>query len=201
MTQLFLPTGDRVPVTVVRAGPCTVVQKKTPETDGYSAVQLGFEAVKESRLGRPRKGHLDRAGVPPQRFLFEVRLPAEEVGALQVGQTIGCADAFRPGQKVDVTGTTKGRGFTGVVKRHGFPTRTSTHGTHEYFRHGGANASGTFPGRLFPGKRMSGHYGDERCTILRLEVMKVDAEQNLLFIRGAVPGAVNGLVRVRDAIR
>jgi large subunit ribosomal protein L3 len=201
MTQVFSESGDRVPVTIVRTGPCTVVQKKTAENDGYSAIQLGFEEVKEKRLTRARKGHFDKAGVPARRVLFEVRLPAEEVGALEVGQTIGCADAFAPGQKVDVTGTTKGRGFTGVVKRHGFPTRTSTHGTHEYFRHGGANGSGTFPGRVLPGMRMSGHYGDESCTILRLEVMKVDPERNLLFIRGAVPGAANGLVRVRGAIR
>lgn len=201
MTQVFSESGDRVPVTVVRTGPCTVVQKKTEENDGYSAVQLGFEEVKAQRLTRPEKGHLDKAGVPPRRVLFEVRLPAKEAGALEVGQTLGCADAFQPGQRVDVTGTTKGRGFTGVVKRHGFPTRTSSHGTHEYFRHGGANGSGTFPGRVFPGLRMAGHYGDERCTILRLEVVRIDPERNLLFIRGAVPGAANGLVRVRGAIR
>ncbi len=201
MTQIFAENGDRIPVTVVRTGPCTVIQRKTSESDGYAALQLGFEERTAKHTTRPQQGHFKRANVTPKRVLFEVRLPESEVSGFEVGAEVRCGEHFKEGQIVDVIGRTKGRGFAGVVKRHGFPTRVSTHGTHEYFRHGGANFSGTFPGRLFKGSRMAGHYGDETCTTLNLKVVKVDAEQNLLYLRGAVPGATNGLVRVRAAIR
>jgi large subunit ribosomal protein L3 len=200
MTQIFDDRGDRVPVTVVRAGPCTVVQKKTVEHDGYCAVQLGFEDRKEKRTTKALLGHFTRAGTTPKRFLYEVRLSPEEAEPLELGQDVSIAGTFEAGQKVDVMGTTKGRGFTGVVKRWSFSTHGSTHGTHEYFRHGGAVSAGSYPGRILPGKKMAGQYGNERVTTRGLRVVRVDADRNLLFIRGAVPGHRNGIVRVRPAL-
>ncbi|MFQ5514383.1 MAG: 50S ribosomal protein L3 [Myxococcota bacterium] len=201
MTQIFTEAGDRVPVTVVQTGPCVVVQKKTPEQDGYSAVQLGFEEAREKHLTRPLLGHFTKAGVTGRRHLFEVRLDPEQVAALEIGQELRCGETFEPGKKVDVTGTSKGRGFTGVVKRWGFKTHSSTHGTHEYFRHGGAMSAGTYPGRVPRGKKMAGQYGAERVTTLGLELVRVDGERDLLFIRGGVPGHRHGLVRVRPSLR
>ncbi len=199
-TQIFNEAGDRVAVTVIEAGPCVVVQKKTVERDGYSAVQLGFEDRKEKHAGKALAGHFRVAGVPLKRVLYEVRLPAEEVEALEVGQTIS-ADQFAEVAKVDVSGTSKGRGFAGVIKRHGFGRAKSTHGTHEFFRHGGAMSAGTYPGRVIPGKKMAGHMGAEAVTQIGLALEKVDAERNLLFVRGAVPGHRHGLVRVRRSTR
>ncbi len=200
MTQIFNEAGDRVPVTVIEAGPCVVVQKKTVESDGYSAVQLGFGDLKEKHAGKARAGHFARAGVPLKRVLYEVRLPAEEVQGLELGQAIS-ADQFAEVAKVDVSGTSKGRGFAGVIKRHGFGRAKSTHGTHEFFRHGGAMSAGTYPGRVIPGKKMAGHMGAEAVTQIGLGLEKVDAERNLLFVRGAVPGHRHALVRVRRSTR
>ena len=197
MTLLFDDAGDRIPVTVIEAGPCVVVQKKTVETDGYSAVQLGFEDRKEKHTSKGAAGHFKAAGVPPKRLLYEVRLPAADVEGLEIGQAIGVADAFKEVPKVDVTGTTKGRGFTGVIKRHHFGTAKTTHGTHEFFRHGGAISAGTYPGRVLKGKKMAGQHGNKRVTTVGLSLEKVDADKNLLFIRGSVPGHRAGLVRVR----
>ncbi len=201
MTQIFAAGGDCIPVTVIRTGPCTVVQKKTGETDGYVAVQLGFEVAKPKHITRARKGHLDKAGVPLRRFLYEVRVSPEDLDGLEVGQEIGCAESFEEGQQIDVTGTTKGRGFTGVIKRWGYKIQKSTHGTHEFFRHGGAQGAGTYPGRIWPGKKMAGQYGNERSTVRNLRIVRIDPERNLLFVRGAVPGHRNGLLRLRSAIR
>jgi large subunit ribosomal protein L3 len=201
MTHIYNDDGDRIPVTVLAVGPCTVVQKKTPERDGYSAVQLGFEERKEKHTTRPLRGHFAKAAVSAKRHLFEARIAAEEVAALEVGQQVTLAERFAEVKRVDVTGTSKGRGFTGVVKRWGFEGPKMTHGTHEYFRHGGSMAAGTFPGRLFPGKRMAGQYGNERVTTVGLRVERLDAEQNLLYVRGAVPGATKGLIRVRASAR
>ena len=201
MTQIFAENGDRVPVTVVEAGPCVVVQKKTTEKDGYSAVQLGFEEGKEKHTTKPLLGHFRKWQVSPRRFLFEVRLSPEEVEGLEVGQEIRCGETFEPGKKVDVRGVSKGRGFTGVVKRWGFKTASASHGTHEAFRHGGAQSAGTYPGHILRGKKMAGQYGNERVTVLGLRVEKVDAERNLLFIRGGIPGHRNGLVHVRPSGR
>ncbi len=201
MTQIFLENGDRVPVTVVEAGPCVVVAKKTAERDGYSAVQLGFEDKKEKHTSKPLLGHFQKSELSPKRFLFEVRLSPEEAEPLEVGQEIRCGETFESVKKVDVSGLTKGRGFTGVVKRWRFKTARQTHGTHESFRHGGALSAGTYPGRIPRGKKMAGQYGHERVTTLGLRVEKVDAERNLLFIRGGVPGHRNGLVRVRPSVR
>jgi large subunit ribosomal protein L3 len=202
MTQLFDENGDRIPVTVVEAGPCVVVQKKTVENDGYLAVQFGFQAAHERRTSRPLLGHFKKAGSGPKRHLFEVRLSAEEAAGLEVGQEFTLASGtFQPGQKVDVTGRTRGRGFSGVVRRWNFPGKGHSHGAHEVFRHGGSVGAGSYPGRIFPGLRMAGQYGDEQVTTRNLRVVRVDAEKNLLFLRGAVPGHTNAIVRVRPAVR
>ena len=200
MTQIFADNGDRIPVTIVRAGPCTVVQKKTQETDGYSALQLGFEDRKEKRTTRAMRGHFGKASTPPKRVLYEVRVSPEELEGFELGQALDCS-SFEEGQRVDVSGTSKGRGFTGVVKRWGFKKHSQTHGTHEFFRHGGAISAGAYPGRVLPGKKMAGQYGNERVTTQDLRIVKVDAERNLLFIRGAVPGHRDGIVRVRPTVR
>lgn len=200
MAQIFNDAGERVPVTVIQAGPCTVVQKKTVESDGYLAVQLGFEDKKDKHTTKAEGGHFGRAEVSPKRFLYEVRLPADEVEALETGQSVDCA-TFDGVQKVDVSGTTKGRGFTGVIKRWNFSMPKATHGTHEYHRHAGALGAGTYPGRIVKGKKMAGQYGGERVTTLGLVLEKIDAERGLLFVRGSVPGHDDGLVRVRASQR
>jgi large subunit ribosomal protein L3 len=201
MTQIFDESGDCVPVTVLRAGPVKVVQKKTQESDGYTAVQVGFEDCKAKHTPKPLQGHFAKAGVGPMYALYEIRLPAAEVEALTPGQELTIEGRFEAGQRIDVTGTTKGRGFTGVVKRHNFPTFRSSHGTHEYFRHGGSMGSGTEPGRILKNKKMAGHYGDEQVTTIGLRVERVDAERNLIYVRGAVPGHREGLVRIRPTVR
>ena len=201
MTQIFREDGDRVPVTVVRAGPCTVVQKKTAESDGYSAVQLGFEDRKEKHTSKPLLGHFAKSGSGPKRFLYEVRLSEEELAELELGQEITCAGSFEQGQAVDVHGVSKGRGFAGVVKRHHYTTHGATHGTHEFFRHGGAMSAGTYPGRILPGKKMAGHMGAARVTQLGLRIERIDPERNLIFLTGAIPGHKNGLVRIRPAVK
>jgi large subunit ribosomal protein L3 len=200
MTQIFDDRGDRIPVTVVRAGPCTVVQKKTPEADGYSALQLGFEDRKEKHTTRPMQGHFGKATTSAKRVLYEVRVSPEELEGFELGQDLDCS-SFEEGQIVDVSGTSKGRGFTGVIKRWGFSKHSQTHGTHEFFRHGGAISAGAYPGKVLRGKKMAGHYGNERVTTQGLRIVKVDAEKNLLFIRGAVPGHTDGIVRVRPTVR
>lgn len=199
MTQIFDEAGDRIPVTVVSAGPCVVVQKKTPETDGYCAVQLGYEEKKEKHTSRPMQGHFRRAGVPPQRFTFELRMSTEEAEALELGQEIDCEKTFADVKKVDVTGVSRGRGFSGVIRRWHFATARKTHGTHEFFRHAGAISAGTYPGRVLPGKKMAGQHGSRSVTTVGLELQKIDGERNLLFIRGAVPGHRRGLVRIRPS--
>ncbi len=201
MTQVFRESGDRVPVTVLRAGPCTVVQKKTAEGDGYSAVQLGFEERKEKHTSKPQQGHFSKSGGSPKRFLYEVRVTEQDLAELELGQEITCAESFEAGQKVDVRGVSKGRGFAGVVKRHNYSTHGSTHGTHEFFRHGGAMSAGTDPGRILPGTKMAGHMGDARVTQLGLRIERIDADRNLIFVSGAVPGHKNGLVRIRASVK
>lgn len=201
MAQIFNEDGDRVPVTVISAGPCVVVQKKTPEKDGYTAVQLGFEDRKDKHTSKAAAGHFAKAGVSPRRVLYEVRLSNEEAEALEPGQELACGSVFEGVSKVDVAGISKGRGFTGVIKRWNFAMPKSTHGTHEFHRHGGAMGAGTYPGRVVKGKKMAGQYGRERVTTLGLRVEKLDAEQGLLFVRGSVPGHRQGLVRVRASTR
>jgi large subunit ribosomal protein L3 len=199
MTQLFNEAGECITVTVLDAQPNRVVQKKTPERDGYSALQLGYGERALRHASKPLLGHCAKASVAPPKQLRESRIAAEELETYEVGQEIG-VDIFRAGQRVDVIGTSKGRGFAGVVKRHGFGVRT-THGAHEYFRHGGSIGPGSFPGRVIKGLRMAGHMGDERVTTLNLEVVRVDPEKRLLFVRGGVPGHNDAMVRVRPSVR
>jgi len=196
MTQIFTNTGLAVPVTVIEAGPCIVVQKKTPEKDGYSAIQVGFGEKRENLFAKPLKGHFARAGVRPLRFLREFRV--EDVDSYQVGQEIK-ADIFAEGEKVDVTGTSKGHGFSGGIKRHGFHRGPMAHGSKYHRRPGSLGAKG--PARVFKGRKLPGHYGAVRVTVQNLDVVKVDGERNLLAIKGAVPGPRGGLVMVVPSTR
>ena len=198
MTQVFLKDGTMVPVTVVKAGPCTVVQKKTVERDGYNSVQLGFEEVAEKKLNKPELGHLKAAGVQPLKILKEFDL--SNADSLEVGQVIGC-DVFAADDFVDVTGTTKGRGFSGVIKRWNFRRLKETHGSGPVARHGGSNGACSTPSRVWKGLKMAGHLGAETVTVQNLTVAKVDAENNLISIKGAIPGPNGGIVVVRDSVK
>lgn len=195
MTQLFAEDGTVTGVTVVEAGPCVVTQVRTEEKDSYSAIQIGYEDVRDALVPKPQRGQYKQAGVATKRFLREERLasPAEQA----VGDVIQC-DAFAEGDLVDVTGTTKGRGFAGTIKRHGFSRGSETHGCMNVRRPGSIGCS-AYPSRVMKGMRSSGHYGAKRHTTKNLQVMRVDPERNLLFIKGAVPGPPNGFVQVRTA--
>jgi len=196
MTQVFSEEGHVVPVTLIEAGPCYVTQKKDKEHDGYTAVQLGFSEISEKRAKKPLAGHLKKAGAPMLRHLREFRVKNHD--DLEVGQVIK-ADVFSAGDLVDVVGTGKGKGFAGVVKRHGFAGGMKTHGQSDRHRAPGSVGAGTTPGRVFKGMRMPGRMGGERVTVSNLEVIIVDAERNLLAVKGAIPGAKNGLVVVKEA--
>ncbi len=198
MTQVFKQDGTLIPVTVILAGPCKVVQKKTVERDGYSAIQLGFEEVKESSLNKPQKGHLKKASAGNLKVLKEFDLP--NAVQLKVGDTINC-ETFKEGEKVDVTGITKGRGFTGVIKRWNQHRLKETHGVGPVHREVGSMGANSSPSRVFPGKKLPGQYGVEQVTVLNLEVVKVDAQKGVLLLKGAVPGAKGGIVFVRDAVK
>jgi large subunit ribosomal protein L3 len=198
MTRLF-DEGESVPVTVLEAGPNPVVQKKTQATDGYDALQLGFGERKRSRTPKPLLGHFDKAQVAPKRHLHESRVAAEDATKWEVGQEVK-VDVFAKGQRVDVVGTSKGRGTAGVVKRHHFAVKKESHGTHEGFRLPGSIGPGSYPGHVIKGLRMPGRLGNEQVTTRNLVVVAVDAAKNLLFVRGAVPGPNDGVVRVRPAI-
>lgn len=195
MTQIFGEKGSVIPVTLIEAGPCYVVQKKTREQDGYNAVQLGFVEVKERKLSKAELGHLKRAGAPPLRHLAEFRGRNDD---LEVGQKVD-AGIFAVGDLVDVVGTSKGKGFAGVVKRHGFAGGIRTHGQSDRHRAPGSIGAGTTPGRVFKGMRMAGRMGGERVTVSNLEVVIVDPDRNLIALKGAIPGAKKGLVIVREA--
>jgi len=186
-------------VTVLHVAPNPIVQKKTVEKDGYSAIQLGYAPRRPSRTTKALAGHFQKAGVAPTRLLCESRLAPEDAAKYEAGQSIA-VDVFARGQRVDVIGTSKGRGTAGVVKRHNFPIHTEGHGTHEFFRHGGSIGANSFPGRVIKGLRMAGRLGNERVTTRNVLVVKVDPERQLLFVRGAVPGHANGVVRVRQAV-
>jgi large subunit ribosomal protein L3 len=196
MTQIFDEKGEVIPVTVIQAGPCYVTQVKTEETDGYNAVQLGFEEVPPRKLNLPLLGHLKRAGVPALRYLREFR--AKDAAQYRPGQKI-TVEVFSPGDHVDVVGTSKGRGFAGGVKRYGFGGGPKTHGQSDRHRAPGSVSSGTTPGRVWKGKRMAGHMGNQRVTAQNLTVVRVDADRNLLVVKGPVPGPRNGLVVVKEA--
>jgi len=198
MTQVFNDRGEVIPVTVIEAGPCYVAQIKTVERDGYTAVQLGFDETKPKRLTQPQLKHLQKSNLPAVRHLKELRLAAEELADLQEGQRL-TVDIFQAGELVDVTGTSKGKGFAGVVKRHGFRGGPKTHGQSDRHRAPGSIGACTTPGKVMKGMRMAGRMGGERVTVQGLEIVLVDAERNLLAVKGAVPGAKNGLVQVRQA--
>lgn len=195
MTQLFDETGKAVPVTVVQAGPCVVTQVKTTATDGYNAVQLGYGVTREKRLTKPERGHLQKAGAPWLKHLREYRL--DNPTQYQLGQQI-TVDIFQPGQKVDVTGTSIGRGFAGYQKRHHFGRGPMAHGSKNH-RQPGSIGPGTRPGRVYPGKRMAGRMGNERVTIKDLRIFKVDPERHLLVIQGSVPGKPGSLLSIQPA--
>src|SRR3954447_5136890 len=197
MTQLFTEDGERLPVTIIQAGPCWVTAVREPERDGYRAVQLGFGETKESRLSGPRRGHLKRAGAPPLRELVEFRLAPDEEREVKIGEQVTVAD-FEPGQMVKVSGRSKGKGFQGTIRRHGFHRGPVTHGSHNVRAPGSIGASAT-PSRVLKGVRMPGHMGNQRVTQLALEVVDVDPRRNLLLIRGAVPGPRGEVVEVRSA--
>lgn len=199
MSQLFDETGNVIPVTVVETGPCVVVQRKDVSKDGYNALQLGFGTQKNQRVNRPLRGHMAKAEKGSFRVLREFRV--DDVSGYEVGQELKVADFVQPGDLVDVTGTSKGRGFAGVMKRWDFGGFSRTHGTHEYFRHGGSIGNRSYPGKVFKGKRMAGHWGNERVSIQNLRVVEVRADENLLLVKGAVPGANGGLVLVRRAVK
>lgn len=198
MTQVFDESAKAIPVTAIEAGPCKVAQVRTPERDGYSAIQLAFDEVKETKLNKPRLGHLQKTGVGPHRHLVELRIA--DVSGFEVGQEIK-ADLFEAGERADVVGTSKGKGFSGVMKRHGFHGAPASHGTERKHRTPGSIGAGTTPHHVFKGQKMAGRMGHDRVTVLNLEVVRVDAERNLILVRGAVPGPNGGVVVVRSAVR
>jgi len=198
MTQVFDAQRRIVPVTVVKAGPCVVSQVRTPERDGYSAVQLAYGDVDPRRVTRPLKGHFAKAGTPPRRHITEVR--TEDAGSYEAGQEIG-PDVFAPGALVDVIGTSKGKGYAGVMKRHGFHGKPASHGVEKMHRSPGSIGACATPARVFKGTRMAGRMGSARTTTLNLRVHAVDAERGLLLVAGAVPGPVGGTVLVRTAVK
>jgi large subunit ribosomal protein L3 len=201
MTQIFSEEGQVSPVTVIEAGPCQVIQVMTDESDGYSAIQIGFGERKEHRTAKPQQGHYKKAGLNPSRFVQEIRLSAEDVAKYEVGQVITVSDVFNEGEKLDVRGTSKGKGFSGVMKRHNFGGFISSHGTHEFFRHGGSIGTGTTPGHVAKGKKMPGRMGNARVTVHNLILSRMDADKNLLFVKGGVPGANGGFVVVRKGVK
>ena len=198
MTQIFDETGKVVPVTVVEAGPCAVVTKKTVENDGYAAVQLGFGDVKPNKVTKPMAGHFAKNDVAPKKVLKEFRF--EDTDAYTVGDIVK-ADAFEPGAKIDVTGTSKGKGTAGVIKSWNFHRLKESHGTGPNVRHGGSIGMCSSPSRIFKGKKMNGHLGAEKVTIQNLTVVKVDVENNLIAIKGAIPGPNKGIVVIKDAVK
>lgn len=198
MTQIFNEDGSVIPVTVIEAGPCFVTQKKTAETDGYDAVQLAFEDIREKLVNKPAAGLFKKAGVSAKRHLKEFRL--EDISGLNVGDVVA-ADTFASGEKVDITGTTKGHGYSGVVKRWNCHKLRMTHGVGPVHRQPGSMGANSSPSRIFKNKKMAGQYGNEQATVLNLEVVKVDTEKNLIAVKGAVPGAKGGIVFIRNSVK
>ena len=198
MTQIFDETGKVIPVTVVEAGPCVVTQKKTVETDGYASVQLGFEDIKEHKLTKPEAGHFKKAGVDAKRHLKEFRL--EKAAEMNVGDVVK-ADTFAAGDWIDVTGISKGHGYQGVIKRHGAHRTDMTHGGGPVHRHAGSMGASSHQSRIFPGKIGAGQMGNEQVTIENLQIVQVDAELNMIAIKGAIPGPKGGLVFIRNTVK
>ncbi len=200
MTQIFDDKGEVLRCTVVQAG-CVVIGKRTLEKDGYSALVLGLGERKEKHTSKPLAGQFKKVGQTPKRFVRELRAPADHVAKFEVGQKIAVDQIFDVGQHVDAQGVTRGRGFTGVMRRWSFAGGVGSHGTHEYFRHGGSIGTNMTPGRTLPGLKMPGHYGDETVTAQNLKIARLMVEDDLVLIEGAVPGAKNGLVIVRGAVK
>lgn len=198
MTQIFDDNGNVIPVTVVEAGPCVVVQKKTVENDGYEAVQVGFGELKANKVNKPMKGHFAKGDVAPKKVLREFRL--EDCSALNVGDLIK-ADVFAVGDKIDVVGTSKGKGTAGVIKRWNFQRLKETHGTGPVHRHPGSQGACSSPSRVFPGMKGAGRLGCERVTVQNLVIVKADAETNIIAIRGAIPGPKGGIVKISDSVK
>ncbi len=198
MTQIFDEKGKVVPVTVVEAGPCVVSQVKTVETDGYTAIQMGYGDVKPKHVTKPLQGHFKKADVAPKRVLKEFRF--DDCSAYELGQVIK-ADVFATGDKVDVTGKSKGKGYAGVIKRWNFARLKESHGTGPNARHGGSMGACSSPSRVWKGKKMAGHLGAEKVTVQNLAVVKIDAEDNLIAIKGAIPGANGGYVVIKDSVK
>ena len=197
MTQIFNEDGMLIPVTVLQAGPCVVTQVKTEENDGYTSVQVGFGEIREKLVNKPEKGHFDKAGVAVKRFVKEFRF--DNAGEYEVGQEIK-ADIFAEGDKIDVTAKSKGKGYAGGIKRFGMKSGPSAHGS-KYHRHAGSNGSATTPGRVFKGKKMPGHMGNVRVTVQNLEIVKIDVENNVILVKGAVPGPKKSLVMIKETVK
>lgn len=200
MTQVFEPDGSKLPVTAIEVGPCTVVQKRTMEKDGYVALQLGYVEKKESRVNRPEMGHFKKADITPKRYLREFRVTQEIADQYEVGQEIKI-DLFASGDVIDIKGTSKGKGFMGVFKTWGFRGGRASHGVHEVYRHGGALGMCMTPGRVLKGKKMAGHHSRKTVTLHGSKIVRMFAADNLIFVKGSVPGSRNGLVQIRPALK
>ena len=198
MTQVWDDANRVVPVTVIKAGPCVVTQVRSPEVDGYSAVQLGYGAIEPRKVNKPDAGHFAKAGAAPKRYLVELR--TDDASEYTLGQEVG-PDIFEAGQAVDITGTTKGKGYSGVMKRHGFHGVSASHGAHRYHRKPGSIGACATPGRVFRGMRMAGRDGNERKTVQNLQIHAIDTEKGLLLIKGAIPGSKGSLVLIRTAVK
>ena len=198
MSQIFDETGKVIPVTVIEAGPCTVTQKKTEAKDGYNSIQLGFADIKEKHLTKPMKGHFEKAGVPARKYLKEFRIA--DCDKYNVGDTV-LADVFAAGDKVDVIGTSKGKGYAGVVKRWNARMQQHSHGVGPVHRSVGSMGANTDPSRVMPGKKMAGHLGAEQVTVQNLQIVKVDAESNMIAVRGAIPGPKGGIVDIKNTVK
>ena len=199
MTQVFAADGERVPVTVIQTGPCVVVGKRTPDKNGYSALQVGFEERPARLVNRPENGFFKKAGVKPQKFIRELRLPESEVGRFEVGQELKPSEVFKQGIPVDVSATSKGKGYQGVIKRHHMAGTKNSHGVHEFFRHGGSIGCRLTPGRVHKGKRMAGQMGSEQVTIQNLELFQILDDDHVILVRGSVPGSTGSLVTVKKS--
>lgn len=200
MTQLNDEAHGRLPVTLIEAGPCLVMQKKTVEKDGYTALKLAFGAKKEKRTNKATKGTFDRIKATPRRHICEFRVDAEVLGKFEEGQEILLKDVFKVGQYVDVSGKSKGKGFAGVMKRWGMKGNTRTHGTHEFFRHGGSIGNSAWPGLVAKGKHMPGQHGNKRATVQSVEIVELLEDKNCLLVAGSIPGAPNSLVEIHPAV-
>ncbi len=200
-SQIFTEKdGKRLPVTIVEVGPCTVVQKKSVEADGYSSIQLGYQEERKQNVNKPSEGHFKKAGVAPKRFLKEVKFCEEVYSSLNIGDEL-TVEQFEENDFVDVAGVSKGKGFAGVMKRYKFSGRPATHGTHESFRGPGSIGMRQTPGRVVKGRKMPGHMGDDNVTTQNLRIVKIDTENKLLYILGSIPGAKNSLVVIRDSVK